>query len=358
MPHRISKGGSYVIDRRITGIGRLAIASGAATQKGLKRRNNLIDRLIDDGRLDILRMIKEKEISITEVLDAANQKQLDMITGGQPLTKPLWDTVKDWTPKPRAGKRAQSPHTIRRYKTSFTQLRTKTDLRDTATIADLTRVDWVALDQQWGESNADWNHLRAAVSKFLSDQVGMHSPVRRKVMDGIPKLDDVERVPDISPALFWEIVTATPDHAKASYVVIAALGLDTGEYLDLRKEHLRPHTFSIEALGTKTYARHGVMRVDERMWHWIERGVPSQLQYGWLRIYWKRALAAVGADTTLRLKDLRHCPAQWATDEKVPARKIQGFMRHGNPKTTARYTQQKDRGEVAAAVADVMLRSA
>lgn len=100
------------------------------------------------------------------------------------------------------------------------------------------------------------------------------------------------------------------------------------------------------------------MRVDERMWHWIERGVPSQLQHRWLWIYWKRALEAVEADTTLRIKDLRHCPAQWATDENVPSRKIQQFMRHTNPKTTARYAQQKDRGEVASAVADVMLRSA
>ncbi len=146
MPHRVSKGGSYRIDREIPGVGRLAIASGATTRKGLKRRKNLIDRLIEDGRLDILRMIQRREVPITEVLDAAQRKDLDMIAGGKPLTQPLWDTVEAWTPRPRPGRRAQSPQTIRRYKTSFTQLRNTPTLKETATVGDLARVDWVQLD--------------------------------------------------------------------------------------------------------------------------------------------------------------------------------------------------------------------
>ena len=358
MPHRVSKGGSYRIDREIPGVGRLAIASGATTRKGLKRRKNLIDRLIEDGRLDILRMIQRREVPITEVLDAAQRKDLDMIAGGKPLTKPLWDTVEAWTPKPRPGRRAQSPQTIRRYKTSFTQLRNTPALKKTATVGDLARVDWVHLDQQWGRSPADWNHLRAAVSKFLSDQVGMHDPVRRQMMESFPKRPEVERVPDISVELFWKIVNHTPEHVRASYVVLAHLGLDTGEYLELTKDHLKPHTFSIEAPGTKTDARYGTLRVDPRMWEWIERGIPSKVQYGWLRKHWKRGLAAAEADTTLRLQDLRHCPAQWATDKGVPGVKIQAFMRHTNQRMTDRYRRQKDRGEVATAVADAMLRSA
>jgi integrase len=62
--------------------------------------------------------------------------------------------------------------------------------------------------------------------------------------------------------------------------------------------------------------------------------------------------------TSLRLKDLRHCTAQWATNEGVAEAKVQVFMRHANPSMTRRYGKQKDRGEVATAVADAMLRSA
>ena len=243
------------------------------------------------------------------------------------------------------------------YKTAFTQLRAKTDLSDSATIADLTRVDWVALEQGWGGSAADWNHLRAAVSKFLSDTLGdIHHPVRRRVMEQFPKRPDVERVPDITPELLWKIVEKVPEHVKACYVTIAALGLDTGEYLELTKAHLRPHIHAIEAPGTKTYVRHGTLHVDERLWPWVERGVPSPVRYGWLREYWKRGLKAAKADTSLRLKDLRHCMGQWATDAGVSEARVQSAMRHASPNMTRRYAKQRDRGEVAKVMADVMLR--
>ena len=79
-------------------------------------------------------------------------------------------------------------------------------------------------------------------------------------------------MPDISPELFWKIVGKAPTHVQASYVVVTALGLDTGEYLELTKEHLKPATFSIEAPGTKTYARYGTLRVDKRLWQWVRTG--------------------------------------------------------------------------------------
>jgi integrase len=81
-------------------------------------------------------------------------------------------------------------------------------------------------------------------------------------------------------------------------------------------------------------------------------------QHRWLWIYWKRALKAAKADTTLRLHDLRHCTGQWAINEGVPEAKVQTTLRHTTPEMTRRYTKQKDKGEVATAVADVMLRTA
>lgn len=82
------------------------------------------------------------------------------------------------------------------------------------------------------------------------------------------------------------------------------------------------------------------------------------MKYKWLRIYWKRALKAVGADPTLRLHDLRHCTGQWAINEGVQEAKVQSTLRHSTAEMTRRYVRQRDKGEVAVAVADVMLRSA
>ena len=53
MAHKTCKsdGATFRIDRRIAGVGRLAIASGVTTRKEFRRRVDLIDRLVRDARL-------------------------------------------------------------------------------------------------------------------------------------------------------------------------------------------------------------------------------------------------------------------------------------------------------------------
>ena len=165
-------------------------------------------------------------------------------------------------------------------------------------------------------------------------------------------------MPDLPPALFWKIVAAAPAHARAAYVTIAALGLRMGEYLALKRDHLLPHGFAVQIPGTKTAASAATVRVDERLWPWVLQGVPSPLGYGWLRLYWKRACEAAGASRDLRLHDLRHCYGQWLADAGVAEARIQSGLRHATPSMTRRYTMQRDRGESARTMADVLLRMA
>ncbi|NIM48002.1 MAG: hypothetical protein GTO22_01860 [Gemmatimonadales bacterium] len=361
MPHKTSKHGSYRLDRRFPGVGRIALASGATTRRGLKARNDLLTRLYDKGRLDLLRAIRDGQVTVTEVLDADRRDDLKALTDNRKaLSLNLWDAVgslkpaKGWLPNSAPA----LPSRVR-YESSFKRLRKIGPLTDPATVGDLADIDWRALMATWGQSGSDWNHARRAVSKFVSDVLeDVHHPFRRDLMKRIPKRPERKRVPDITPGLLWKVYHAAPEHARASYVALALLGMDTGEYLKLTKDNLRPNTFSVELPGTKTKLRHDTIRVDKRLWPYIEAAVPSKLQYKWLRIYWKRALEAVKADTTLRLKDLRHCPAQWATEEGMSEAAVQGFMRHGDPNMTRRYAMQRDRGQVARAVANAMLRSA
>ena len=74
MAHRISKGGSYKLDRAFPGVGRIGKASGATTKAGFKARNNMLTRLYDKGRLDILRAIKDGDVTITESLRGRQRK--------------------------------------------------------------------------------------------------------------------------------------------------------------------------------------------------------------------------------------------------------------------------------------------
>ncbi len=355
MAHRVSKGGSYRIDRWFRGVGRIALASGAFTKDGLKKRDALLTRLYDKGRLDILRAIRGREITITEVLDADRRDELDSVVGvNRVLARNLWERVDTWVPTSAKGKQ-----TRRRYEVSFRKLKRTGVLPETATVEDLSSVDWKRVESEWEGSAADYNHIWRAVSKFLSDVLeDVYHPFRRQVMKAIPRRPEPPRVPDISPELFWKIVEATPEFVRSSYVVLAVTGLRVGEYLALTQFDLLPHTHGIRVKGTKTAASSATVRVAPSLWGHVEAAVPSPLQYGWLRKYWKRALVEVEADSDLRLHDLRHCCAQWAVEEGVPEAKIQAQLRHTNPAMTRRYSAQRDRGEVASAVADHLMRSA
>ncbi|HVH08453.1 MAG TPA: site-specific integrase [Gemmatimonadales bacterium] len=218
-------------------------------------------------------------------------------------------------------------------------------------------MNWRALRPSWAPSAASWNHLRRAVLTFLTAHLGdVDHPFRKAVRKAFGTLErEVHRVPDLTPDLFWMIVRAAPLHAQSCFVALVATGLRVGEFLRLRETDLLPHTFSVKVPGTKTAASAATVRVDAALWPWVKAAVPSPLAYKWLRLYWKRALKSVGADTTLRLHDLRHAHGQWAVNAGVPEAAVQASLRHANRAMTARYTAQRDRGTVASALAEVLL---
>lgn len=346
--HRTSKGGTYRLDRRFPGVGRIACASGATTAGEYRKRDALLSRLYEKGRLDLLHAIRNGAYTVTEVYAADREDNLTRLTGSAAvLQRPLWATVATWvgpTPGP----------TRKRYAVSFAKL--ERHLRADTTVGDLGKVDWPALLTTWGGSGSDWNHLRRAISHFLAVELGdVHHPWRRQVVAAIPRRAERSVTPDLPPALFWRIVHAAPEHVQAAYVTICALGLRVGEYLRLRDTDLLPHTQSVSIPGTKTAGSAAVVRVDERLWPWIKQGVPSPLAYKWLRLYWKRALKAAGADTTLRLHDLRHAYGQWLSDAGMPEARIQTGLRHATAGMTRRYAMQRDKGEASRMMADVML---
>ncbi|HEX4560513.1 MAG TPA: tyrosine-type recombinase/integrase [Gemmatimonadales bacterium] len=349
MPHRVSARGSFRIDRVFPGIGRVAVASGAKTVTEFRKRNDLVTRLAERGRLDLLRALRDGRIGLSELYAADRENRLGFITGDIILVRPLWEAVPAWVPES-----ARAPETRRRYQVSFGALERSNILKPQAKIGDLEHVDWHKLERNWSGSAADWNHLRRAISRFLSMILGdVHHPFRRHVLSSFPLRREVGRVPDITPSLFRAVLLHIPEQFRPAYITLAATGLRVGEYLALTTEHLLPHTCSIRVPGTKTAASVDVIRVDERLWPWIKAAVPAPLAYGWLRIYWKRGCATEGAPD-LRLHDLRHACGQWLTDAGRPEASVQRTLRHATPDMTRRYTMQRDRGEDARVMADLL----
>ena len=249
---------------------------------------------------------------------------------------------------------------------SFKALRARAGLPDAATIESLNAVDWYALKARWPKSDDDWFQLRAAVSHFLAVQLGngkakkgVHHPWRVAVMDtdNFPTVKPTERVPDLDVPTFWRIVNQTPKFVQPCYVTIAYLGLRVGEYLRLTDTDKLPATQQVHIPGAKTPDSKATLPVAPEMWPWITAAIPSPLRYGWLRRYWVRARKAVGADS-IRLHDLRHLPAMALTDAGRSEASVQTTMRHATAAMTRRYARQRDRGENARVLANIMLGAA
>src|SRR6266704_3305597 len=129
------------VDRIFPEVGRIAVASGATTKGERAKRDALLTRLYDRGRLYLLRAIRDGSLSLTEVYAADKESQLDTLTGDKAqLAAPLFAAVAAWVPGSALGEA-----TRKRYAASFATLQRSAVLGEAATVAELASVDWKAL---------------------------------------------------------------------------------------------------------------------------------------------------------------------------------------------------------------------
>ena len=350
MTHRISTNGSFRIDRRFKTVGRIALASGTNDRQTFGKLNTMLTELYEDGYLDVLRGIRDHRWSLQEVYQARRTGRLSYIESELVLTRNLWDVVRAWEPQS-----APSEGTRKRYGVSFAALERSGVLDSSASVGEMRSVEWQSLQRQWHGGPADWNRLRSAVSRFLSMSLGdKYHPFRREIMRKFPRArESAGRVPDLSAELFWAIVNEAPEHVRPCFVALAATGLRVGEYLALEDHHLLPTLEALRVPGTKTPGSDDTVRVGKEAWKWLKRAVPSPVQYKWLRIHWRRACEAAGAQD-LRLHDLRHFYGQSLIDRGRSEVSVQHGLRHTDPMMTRRYTRQKDRGENASEMDEIL----
>lgn len=253
-PHRVSRGDSYRIDRRFPGVGRIALASRTGSEKRFRALDQMLTELFEDGYIDILRAIRDRRVTVLEVYDARRSGRLTHVASDLPLHRPLWSAVDEWIPTS-----APADASRKRYESSFKALRERGPLGARARVQDLRTVEWKGLRRDWGRSGADWNRLRAAVSRFLTVSLGgdKFHPFRRDVMSRFPRAAEPRgRVPDLTPATLWKLVNAAPEHVRASLVCLAVTGLRVrSEYLRLEPHHLLPahaeHTGARDEIGSE-----------------------------------------------------------------------------------------------------------
>ena len=100
MAHKVSKGGSFRLDRRFPPpVGRLAIATGCKTRKAHKQAEACLARLGERGRLDVLLALKQRHVSVSQVLHADREGVLDeLLDSLTPKSEDamLWPAIEAW----------------------------------------------------------------------------------------------------------------------------------------------------------------------------------------------------------------------------------------------------------------------
>jgi integrase len=367
-------------------VGRLNISLNTKNRQQFERRKVVLRKLLDDAQLDVLLAVKNGATTIEELVEADRAGRLKgaEILGNLKLRANLWTSIEEVLPS-----MGGCEDTRRRYRTSLRLLQTTPDkplrkkLGSKARVLELTAAPWTQLRATWqrtGKSAADWNHLRRAVSRFLTILLGdVQHPFRREVMKLIPTAKEGRgRTPELTVEGFWSIIEAIPPHARPCIVTLAATGMRSKEYLLCSKTNLNPATCAIAVPGTKTADSADTVYVARELWPWIEAGIPSPLQSRWIHIYWWRACVQLGFGryepvmhdgvqvmrtvklrngktkerpatryAGLRIHDLRHVFAQVASDAGAPTAKVQAALRHSDPAMTRRYEMRRAKGEVA-----------
>ncbi len=253
------------LDRIMPGIGRFTHRCPSAEE--LKKWDALLTKLWDTGRLELLRQLKAGSITFRELLDMERRDQLHYATDNIVLARSLWEAVglaADGTPTGTgwlAGAARAEASRIR-YGTAWRTLQRTGVLGPQAQIRDLSTMDWASLRRltlaHLGPTG--WNHIRRAVSAFLTAQLGgklkgKYHHFRLAIMASFESEEEPERTPDLTVERFWEVLRHVPEPFRPSYVAMAAGGLGPGEYLRAEAHHLMPLTRGLRVLGTKKAAR-------------------------------------------------------------------------------------------------------
>lgn len=368
------------IRETVEGIGHVQVATKAKTEREHQRRVVTWRELVDDSQIEVIKALLAGEISWAELVDARRRGELK---GAQILTsiaidQDLVKAIRATLPKMGKAKATRSRYTttlaaVERSIAADPELWSAGDAA--VRVRGLANVQWQQLHEQWRttRSAADWNHVARLISTFLTVYLAnKRHAFALEVRGLIPRDVEEERVPDLTPALFWRILEHAAEHVRPAFMTLLLLGCRVRqEYLKIdRAKQLMPERLAVRFPGTGTNkSKKGrVVTVDEEYWPWVDAGVPSPLGYKWLRMQWIRACVAAGAGTFvdeeeelgyvgLHMHDLRHALAQWASDAGVPLDRISDVLGHSNVMTTSRYTRVTSSNQVARAAGDALRRS-
>lgn len=384
-----------------------------ASRRDYERCIDILDRLIADKQIDVLKGILAGDVTWGELLYADARQELvgTKILANIKLGRPLWPMVE--RKKPIAGAIAETlpamggaESTRNRYEDSLNAFRDQTLVSWPATpmrVRDLERVKWAELSEKWPNSAADWNHVVRAIRAFLTKYLGStRHEFREKIGHITPMLPEDERVPDITPDVFGRVLAELPRDAQAIAMTLLLTGMrDRSEYFRAADTDLLPATYQVRIPGRRTKGKKGrYVAIDESMWTWVHTAIPAPMTYKTFMKHWHRACVAVGVGRYvetgktamvrkklergqqyihrghgdvrhelrkpehvekkltryegLRPHDLRHALAQWTHDAGRSLSEIKVMLGHSSIAMSERYARTKSQRAVAGTAATII----
>src|SRR6185437_7654606 len=169
---------TLIIDRTFKGVGRIKIRTGTRLPAVRRKFSRMLTALADEGRVDMLRALRDGRIHIMQLHDAYQRKALDQLPSAE-TSRPLAPAMRDWIALFGETKHAASLETSLGYLESA---------RPNALISDLPHL-LLTLRVTLGQSHPrSFNMLRSAASGFIRQTLTRSHSL-------YPQVLAVERVP-------------------------------------------------------------------------------------------------------------------------------------------------------------------
>lgn len=161
-----------IIDRNFRGVGRIKRATGTTEPKIVRQYGRMLDAFRDDGRVDLLRSIRDGVLTLAQAYDAHRRGTLAELATGE-TAKPLQEAYAAWLKGLIVGRDISEKH-----KGSFVtsgRYFAKADKR--AHVADLPRLLRKMRETLGAEHPRSFNLARSAASKFVRSTLTKAHPL-------------------------------------------------------------------------------------------------------------------------------------------------------------------------------------
>lgn len=167
-----------VLDRHFKGVGRIKRATGTTVPKMREALNRMLTALYQQGRLDILRSIRDGKLALLAVYDAHRRHALDSLPLADTLN-PLGETMQAWIDTADASdKHRQSLGQSLKY-----LLGIKAD----ATVSELPALLETLRDTLGAKHPTSFNLARKAASRFVAATLKKNHPLFGAVLAVEPR---------------------------------------------------------------------------------------------------------------------------------------------------------------------------